>query len=397
MKVDIQKVFDSRGMPTIMAYTYYEDERIFAIAPAGKSTGMHEAQVYPLDKKGKANIDLSFKFFKTNEKAIFEAFEFDNQEEFDSLLEDLDETNNFSDMGANLSTALSMLFLKVQAKKNNFELYKYLNPKVKLKDLPKPLGNVVGGGLHSNNKISIQEFLVLNEEKKISENILKNINVYHEIENILKSKKKFFGKNDEGAISFDSNSFEVLNIIEQSIKNLGYKTKIGLDIAASSFYKNKKYEFEGKKYSESEYLQILLDTIKNYKNIYYIEDPFDEESFTAFAELQKKTKSLICGDDLFTTNKDRLIQGIKNKSAKAILIKPNQIGTITKTIETVNYAKKHNVMPVISHRSGESIDNTISHLAVGLSIPYIKTGTVSGERLAKLNELIFIEKRIEEK
>ncbi len=380
-----------------MAYFYYKNERIFAISPAGKSTGVHEVQVYPLDKKGKVNIDLSFKFFEENRKAIEEAFEFDDQEEFDSLLEELDETNNFSDMGGNLSTVLSMLFAKLQAKKKNLELYEYLNPKAKIKDLPKPLGNVVGGGLHSNNKISIQEFLVLNEEKKALKNIQMNIDVYHEIENILKSKRKFFGKNDEGAISFQANSFEVLDVIEQAIKNLGYKSKIGLDIAASSFYKNKKYEFEGKKYSESEYLQVLLDMLKNYKGIYYIEDPFDEESFGAFASLQKKTKSLICGDDLFTTNKERLMQGIKNKSAKAILIKPNQIGTISKTIETVNYAKKHDIIPVISHRSGESIDNTIAHLAVGLSIPYIKTGTVSGERLAKLNELIFIENRIEDK
>ncbi len=205
----------------------------------------------------------------------------------------------------------------------------------------------------------------------------------------------FFGKNDEGAISVNVDFATALELLEEAIDQVGEKTKIGLDIAASEFYKNKVYSFENKKYPENEFSSFLQRLLKEHKDIVYLEDPFFEDSFEAFAGLQKKTSAMICGDDLYTTNLERLKEGIAKKSSKAILIKPNQIGTITKTQETVKYAQKHDIVPVISHRSGETCDTLISHLAVGWKIPFIKTGTVSGERLAKLNELIFIEKLLD--
>ncbi len=391
MDVELLKVFDSRGSPTLSAFLKYNKEYLESFVPSGKSTGTHEVCSFPL-KKGKQSIEESFAFFKKNKKAIETAMDFDNQEEFDSFLEELDDSSNFAEMGGSLALALSMLHLKLLAKKSGKEVFQYLNPKAKLKDLPKPLGNVIGGGLHSHNKIPVQEFLVLNTKHSVAENVKLNIKVHNTIENILLKKNIFFGENDEGAISENVSFANALNVLEDAIDKVGEKTKIGLDIAASEFYKNKIYKFENKKYAENEFSSFLQRLLKEHKNIVYLEDPFYEESFEAFANLQKKTSVLICGDDLYTTNLERLKKGIAKKSTKAILIKPNQIGTITKTQETVKYAQKHGVVPVISHRSGETSDTLIAHLAVGWKIPYIKTGTISGERLAKLNELIFIEK-----
>jgi len=388
--VELLKMYDSRGSPTICAYLKYNNSIIRAIAPAGKSTGTHEVLAYPLEK-GKPNIDLSFKFFKENKKSIEQAFDFDNQEEFDSLLEELDETPNFQEIGGNLAVTLSMLFLKYKAQQNKIQVFEYLNPKAKTKDIPKPLGNVFGGGLHSNNKIPVQEFLVLNEKKSVADNVRLNIDVYKKIESELQKKKIFFGKNDEGAIQAQINFNNAIEFMETALDEVGEKSRYGFDVAASSFYEKLKYHFENKKYSENEFVEFWKEFLKKHKKIAYIEDPFFEDSFDAFANLQKKTNALVCGDDLYTTNQERLLQGIKKKSSKAILIKVNQIGTITRTLETVKLAKKNDIQCVISHRSGETDDNTIAHLGVGWKIPYIKTGTVSGERLAKLNELIFIE------
>jgi len=391
VNVELLKYYDSRGSPTVCAFLKYNNEIIQAIAPAGKSTGSHEVISYPLEK-GIPNIDLSFKFFKQNKKSIDQAFDFDNQEEFDSLLEELDESPNFQEIGGNLAITLSMLFLKYKAKQNKLQIFEYLNPKAKQKDLPKPLGNSFGGGVHSENGIPVQEFLVLNERKSIAENVKLNIDVYKTIEKELKKKKLFFAKNDEGALEAQIKFNQAIDFVEDAIDSVGEKSKYGLDVAANEFYTNKKYFFEKKKYSEEEFILFWQDFLKKHKKIAYVEDPFFEDSFDAFAKLQKKTNALICGDDLYTTNQERLQQGINKKSTKAILIKPNQIGTISRTIDTVKLAQKNDIDCVISHRSGESCDNTIAHLAVGLKgIKYIKTGTVSGERLAKLNELILIE------
>ena len=393
MQVNLLKLYDSRGTPTVCAYLKYKNKIIKAIAPAGKSTGSHEVVSYPLIK-GLPNIDLSFKFFKKNRKTIEQGFDFDNQEEFDSLLEELDETPRFENFGGNLTIALSMLFLKYSAVKNNLQLYEYLNPKAKLKDLPKPFGNSFGGGLHSDDNIPVQEFLVLNEKRLVSDNIRLNIEVYNKIKEQLRKNKIFFGKNDEGALEAKLSFNKAIEFMENAIDEVGEKSKYGLDVAANSFYNKGVYNFEDKKYSEKEFVSFWDSFLKKHKRIVFLEDPFFEESFDAFANLQKKTKSMICGDDLYTTNKDRLTIGIKKKATKAILIKPNQIGTISRMRETVELAKKNNLVTVISHRSGETTDATIAHLAVGLKIPYIKTGTVSGERLAKLNELILIERLI---
>ena len=314
------------------------------------------------------------------------------QKDFDDILKEIDATDNFSNLGGNVSVALSMLFMKYKAYESGLDVYEYLNKKPKKADLPKPLGNVLGGGLHSNNILPVQEVLVSHLSKDVYKNIENNIKVYHELERILKSKNYFFGKNDEGAISTNIKFSVALKFLDKAIKNLKLNTKIGFDIAASSFYKNGKYIFEGKKYTEEKFSKYLETVLSDYSNIIYMEDPFYEESFDAYKKLQDKTKAMICGDDLFTTNVKRIKQGIH--STKAVLIKPNQIGTLTDTYKAVKLAKDNDLTPVISHRSGETGDVTISHLAVGWKIPFIKTGTVSGGRISKLNELIYINERL---
>lgn len=395
-EIMLYRVFDSRGGKTIEAIINQKGIKISAIAPAGKSTGTFEVCTFPLTN-GKPDVNKSLSFFEKNKKKIQNAFELSKQEAFDKFLKELDGTENFSKMGGSVSIALSMLFMKYSAFKAGKDVYELFNPKPKNNDFPRALGNVLGGGLHSNNKLPIQELLVTHLDGKPIDAIEKNINVYHEMESLLKQRKMFFGKNDEGAISVNIGFRNALALIKEASRNLGYKTKIGLDVAASEFYKDGEYVFEGKTYTEDEFKEYLLDILSEFKEIVYIEDPFNEDSFEAFADLQKETDANVCGDDLYTTNVKRIKKGIKTKSTKAVLIKPNQIGTITDTYAAVKLAKENSKVPVISHRSGESSDATIAHLAVGWKIPFIKTGTVSGERLAKLNELIYIYNKVNHK
>lgn len=387
------KVFDSRGGKTVEAAINVNGIKLSAISPAGKSTGKNEVITFPLTN-GKPDLNKSLKFFNKYKKKIQDAFELSSQKEFDLLLKELDATENFANMGGSVSIALSMLFLKYTAFKQGKEVYELFNVKPKEEDFPRALGNVLGGGLHSNNILPVQELLITHTEGNHINVIEKNIDVYHEMESLLKNKKIFFGKNDEGAISANINFRDALYLIEDAKNNLGYKTKIGLDIAADSFFKDGEYYFENKIYAEDEFKDYLLDVLSEFDNIIYIEDPFNEDSFDAFAELQKNTSAYVCGDDLYTTNVKRIMKGIENKATKAVLIKPNQIGTITDTYNAVKLTKENSMIPVISHRSGESIDDTIAQLSVAWKLPFIKTGTVSGERLAKLNELIYIHNKI---
>jgi enolase len=383
MKVGLLEVFDSRGESTVQAYIKENGFVLSSFAPSGKSKGIHEVNTFP------KSVKESISFFNENKSKIEDGFKLESQSDFDNLLKELDP--GFNKLGGSSTIALSFLFLKYKAWQAKKEVYEYLNPSANKDDLPKPLGNVLGGGLHSNNSLPVQEILITHNFPTIYENVLANIKVYKKVAEILRSRNIFFGKNDEGAISamlkFD-NAMEILN---NAISELKLDTKIGFDFAANSFFKNGIYNFENKNYTEDEFVDFISNFLKKQKNILYLEDPFDEESFDAFAELQKKTDVLICGDDLYTTNKKRLQIGLEKKSANAILIKPNQVGTLTDAKETLDLAKKNNIIPVISHRSGSTRDPIIAHLAVGWKIPYIKTGLVSGERMVKLNELIRIE------
>jgi len=390
-QLSLLEVYDSRGDKTIKACLKTKEFSVHSYAPEGKSTGKHEVLTFPIDEKTKQpSVKKGIEFFNAHKKDILAGFANKKQYNFDAMLKQMDGTDNFSNMGGSIAIALSMLFLKYSAMREELEVYRFLNPKPNPDKMPKPLGNVIGGGLHSHDSLPIQEMLVTHLDCSVVESIDNNIKIYREIEKQLLAKKIFYGKNDEGAITANLSVREALQLIEKAKYNLGLNTKIGLDIAASSFYKEGYYHFGDLTMNESEFNKYINDVLDEFDNIIYVEDPFYEESFEAFADLQKQTKAYVCGDDLYTTNIDRIALGIAKKSTKAVLIKPNQIGTISDTYAAVQMAKDNDMIPVISHRSGETCDALIAHLAVGWELPFIKTGTLSGERLAKLNELIYI-------
>jgi enolase len=270
-------------------------------------------------------------------------------------------------------------------------------------ELPYPLGNAISGGQHTQGKTpDIQEFLVLSHGAgSFLEAATANAQVHRKIGDVLGKKDKLFngGKSDEGAWIANIENLQALEVLadacEEVGSNLGFECGLGIDVAASYLWNGKErkyvYKRERKKRNSGEQLDFLLELIKKY-HLLYVEDPFHEEDFDSFAELTKKTKDcLICGDDLFTTNNERLSHGIKKSAANAIIIKVNQIGTLTDASETVEMAKANGYLPIIAHRSGDTCDWHIAQLAVALRCPIIKTGIVEGARIAKINELIRIE------
>ncbi len=385
MDLRVFEIFDSRGSSTLKAVMTVDNVRIESSVPSGKSTGSSEVKAY------NGTIDDSIGFFYANKARIIDLLEAANQKEFDSGINDL--YLSLGNAGGALSLVLSYIYLKYSAYK---EHYSYLNEYAKVNDIPKPLGNVFGGGLHSNNLISVQEILALNLDDEIYQNVYNNISLYKHLEDVLKKSNTFFAKNDEGAISANISFQKALDLVSDSIDSLGLNTKIGLDMAASSFYKDGFYNFEGKSYSQEDFVDYLVDFFDNNRNIVYVEDPFFEESFESFSILQSSIDALVCGDDLYTTNVQRIMKGIEYNSTKAVLIKPNQIGNLSDTFAAIKLAKDNGLTCVISHRSGETEDSVISDLAVGMKVPFIKTGTISGERVVKLNRLIEISLDLEE-
>ncbi len=268
----------------------------------------------------------------------------------------------------------------------------------------RPLGNVLGGGAHAVGGTDIQEFLVCSQGKTVQESIFANAKVHNLVK--LKLKEKFptsaIGKGDEGGWVAKTTDEEALSIVSSACKEVGsevgFEIRVNLDIAASEIYnKNSgyyKYKNTGEKLDTDAQIDFVLDLIKHH-NLYFVEDALDQNDYEGFSKLTKKALKikdcLICGDDLFVTNKKRLQKGIEMNSGNSILIKPNQIGTMSDTLKTIALAIDNNYVPVVSHRSGETTDETIAHLAVSCNSPMLKTGVVGGERIAKLNELIRIE------
>jgi enolase len=269
--------------------------------------------------------------------------------------------------------------------------------------LPYPLGNTISGGQHTRGKApDIQEYLALpHGAETFLEAAAANAQIHKKIGEILKKKDKLFngGKSSEGAWIANIGNLDAFEAISKACEEIGneldFECGFGIDVAASSLWNEKEekyvYQRDGKKLNAGEQLEFLLDLIEKY-HIAYVEDPFHEEDFESFKELTKKAKNcLICGDDLFTTNNERLNYGIKLNAANAIIIKVNQIGTLTDALETIENAQRHGYATVMSHRSGDTCDWHIAQLAVALKCPIIKTGVVEGARIAKINELIRIE------
>jgi len=395
--VKARSIFDSRGTRTIEVDVFTNHHFGTAQSPSGASTGLNEVISYP-----RGGIEEAIKLVNEKIAPILKGIDVEKQAEVDAILHQIDGTNNFEHLGGNTSIAISIAVCKAAASSRNKLMFEQLSGNFEL-TLPVPLGNVLGGGKHAGTKApDIQEFLVLPvNAQSFSEAAWANINVHKRIRKILESVDSTFtaGKSDEGAWAPNLTNEKALDVVskasEEISNELGVIIRVGLDIASSSLWDMKKNSYlylrDGKTRSPEEQIDYVVDLIKTHKLI-YVEDPLHEEDFQGFAELTKKTNScFICGDDLFTTNAERLRKGAKIKAGNAIIIKPNQVGTLTETFETVKLAKSVGYAPIVSHRSGEACDTYLSHLAVGFNCPIIKAGVVGGERIAKINELLRIE------
>jgi enolase len=399
--VRVRKVLDSRGNPTIEVDIITWNGFGRAAAPSGASTGSKEVVSFP-----KGGVDEIISEVEDLISSELIGMDTEDLSDIDLILKEIDGTDNYSAIGGNTTVAVSMAVAKAGAASYNLPLYRFLGGNLK-NEIPYPLGNMINGGAHAGiHAPDIQEFLVVPvTASNISEAVFANVSVHKRLKELIQTKDANFtgGKGDEGGWVPNISNTTALEIQAQACEEvgdeLGIKIKPSLDLAASELWdsKEKKYVYaqDGVSKDTGDQIEFVKDIIETY-DMFYVEDPFDEADFDGFSQLTSiiGDKCLICGDDLFVTNKDILTKGIEVKAANAIIIKPNQIGSLTETYETVKLAKENNIVPVVSHRSGETTDETIAHLAVAFSAPLIKTGALGGERIAKLNELIRIEEEL---
>ncbi len=396
-----REVLDSRGNPTVEVDVILESGILGrAIVPSGASTGEREA--LELRDGGSRYMGKGVQKAVENVNTIIKnaviGMDSLNQKELDEKMIELDGTKTKSKLGANAILAVSMANLKAAALYEGMPLYKYIGNG---SQLPIAMMNILNGGAHADNPLDIQEFMIVPQRDTMSERIRVGAEIFHHLKKILKDKGMVTAVGDEGgfAPNIGSNE-EALELIVEAIKDANYKpgedVLLALDIAASELYDNGYYNIEGKKLNISELIAYYEYLVNKYP-IWSIEDPVDENDWNGFKLITERlgNKIQIVGDDLFVTNKEYLQKGIDNKCGNAILIKVNQIGTITETLETIELAKKNNYKTIISHRSGETEDTIIAHLAVGLNLGEIKTGSISRtDRICKYNELMRIEEEI---
>lgn len=399
-----REILDSRGNPTVECEIILDNDlKTIASVPSGASTGSKEAlELRDLDKEryhGKgvltavSHINGVIKNYLIGQEL--------NQSRIDHILLALDGTPYKSNLGANAILAVSLACLKAQALTENKELYEFISNKSV--SMPIPMMNIINGGKHADSGLEIQEFMIVPVVNTFKERLRAGAEIFQTLKNILKKNNQVTSVGDEGGFAPHlSNNYEALELITTAIKESGYvpgkDVYIALDVAASEIYnkENNSYTIDKKDLSVDELISYYEDMVSNFP-IISIEDPFNEDDFDSLAKLTKilGNRVMLVGDDYFVTNKERLEQGISKQAGNAILLKANQIGTITEMIETIMLAKKNNYQMVISHRSGETEDTFIADLAVGLCIPYIKTGSLCrGERIAKYNRLLRIEENL---
>ncbi|CAO81487.1 enolase (2-phosphoglycerate dehydratase) (2-phospho-D-glycerate hydro-lyase) [Candidatus Cloacimonas acidaminovorans str. Evry] len=401
-----REILDSRGNPTVEAEVHLDSE-IMAIAavPSGASTGEREAiELRDGDKKrygGKgvlkavSNIDnMSDELWGTDSLL---------QGQIDKIMIDMDGTPNKAKLGANAILAVSMAVARASALELNIPLYRYLGG-VNAKTLPVPMSNILNGGAHADNNVDIQEFMIMPLGAKSFQQALQmNAEVFHSLKAILKKRGLVTSVGDEGGFAPNlASNEEAFIVIVEAIKTAGYipgkDIYLAIDAAASSFYKDGKYLFEGKKVSSDAMIKYYESMIAKYP-ICSIEDGLAENDWTGWKKMTAKlgSKIQIVGDDVFVTNPKIIAKGIKDNIANSVLIKLNQIGTVTETIDAINMAHKSGWTTVVSHRSGETGDTFIADLAVALNTGQIKTGSISrSERIEKYNQLLRIEEELGE-
>ena len=402
-----RQVFDSRGFPTIESEVFLNDGTIAsAIVPSGASTGTYEAfELRDIDNKdyiGKSVLKAVEKVNTEISKALL-GHSSENQNKVDEIMIDLDGTDNKKRLGANAILSVSLGINKANAISKNISLYKNIGDG---KTLPIPLMNIINGGVHANNTLRIQEFMIRPDKAKtFKEAVNICFLVIQKLKDLISNKNLSTTVGDEGGFAPTlSNNEDAIELIIESINKVGFEAgkdvSICLDVAANELYKDKKYAINSAQYiSSNKTIEYYFNLIKKYP-IKSIEDPFFEEDWESWIDFTKSANKdfQIVGDDLFVTNEKRLTHGIKKKAANSILIKPNQIGTLTETIKVINLAHKHNYKTIISHRSGDTEDTFIADLAVATNSSQIKTGSLCrSERVAKYNRLLRIEDELGKK
>ena len=406
-KIKARQVFCSRGNPTIEAEVYSKNLSASAICPSGASTGTYEA-FEKRDKKNKRYLGKSvlsaINLVNTKISKKLKGLNIHDQERIDATLINLDGTRQKTKLGANAILAVSMAAKKLSAKIKKIPLYKNFLVKKKFQ-LPFPLMNIINGGAHANNGLRVQEFMIRPDKaKSFSEAIRICFIVINNLRNLIKKKGLSTSVGDEGGFAPMINTNEqALDLIVAAIKKSGFKNgkdvSICLDVAANELYKKNKYSIHSKKLISVEQSIVGYKKIINKYKIKSIEDPFAENDWSSWSKIMRSTNKVqIVGDDLYVTNLERLKKGFLNNSSNSILIKPNQIGTVSETLEVIKFAKIIGYETIISHRSGDSEETFIADLAVGTNSNQIKTGSLArSERVAKYNQLLRIEEDLGKK
>ncbi len=408
--VKARQILDSRGNPTIEVDVLTENGSLGrAAVPSGASTGTHEAvELRDNDKSKYMGKGVLMAVDNVNDRIAPELLSLDvfEQNMIDKLMIQLDGTHNKANLGANAILGVSMAVAKAAAMESRQPLYRYIGG-VNANTLPVPMMNILNGGAHADNKIDFQEFMVMPfGAKSFSEGLRMGTEIFHHLKSVLKKKGYSTNVGDEGGFAPNMQSnVEAIETVLQAIEAAGYRPGedvwIAMDAASAEMYNadEKVYHFHkssGEKLTSSEMVSYWADWCKKYP-IISIEDGLGEDDWAGWAELTKAVgdKVQLVGDDLFVTNVKRLSEGIKNNIANSILVKVNQIGTLTETIDAVNMAHKAGYTSVMSHRSGETEDYTIADLAVALNCGQIKTGSASrSDRIAKYNQLLRIEEEL---
>ena len=400
------EVLDSRGNPTVKATVALSDGTVAsAIVPSGASTGKREAlELRDKDERycGKGVLKAVENVNSQIAEAVIGLDAFD-QKALDDEMRELDGTDNYSNLGANAVLGVSMAVARAAAKSLDVPLYRYLGG-ANASVLPVPMFNIINGGAHANNSVDFQEFMIMPFGfDKFSDALRAATEIYHTLKSLLNAAGHSTAVGDEGGFAPNLNdNEEPIKLIMQAIEKAGYKAgeqiKLALDVAASELYENGKYKLEGKEFSSEELIERYAQLCEKYP-IFSIEDGLSEDDWAGWAKLTSKlgAKVQLVGDDLFVTNEKILREGIAKGVGNAILIKPNQIGTVSQTMQTIRLAQRKGYRCVMSHRSGESEDSFIADFAVAMNTGQIKTGATSrSERNAKYNRLLEIERETDE-
>lgn len=402
--VTAREILDSRGNPTVEVEVRLENSIVArAAVPSGASTGAFEAVELRDGEKRYSGKGVRTAVSNVNSKIapVLLGKDVNQQSELDKLMIDLDGTKNKSNLGANAILGVSLAIAKAAAQSSGVSLFKFIGKNQGV-TLPVPMMNILNGGAHADTNVDVQEFMVAPiGANSFQEALQWGAEIYHALKSVLKKKGLVTSIGDEGGFAPDlPSNTAALDLIVSAIEQAGYSLKsqiaLAMDVAATEFYKENKYNFEGKSQSSQSMIDYYEKLVANYPLV-SIEDPLSEDDWVGWAEITKVLgdKVQLVGDDLFVTNPDRLQQGIDKKCANALLVKVNQIGSLTQTLAAVELAHKNGYKTMMSHRSGETEDTTIADLAVACNCGQIKTGAPArSERVAKYNQLLRIESEL---